>query len=89
MEEKHHGISLKVTDTSNKHVPVSNPGIEHLHGKEIAKAHREHLIKRFPHLKNRNSTERAATMKSDSYMQKYVKDKNDKTLEKVTKNYSG
>jgi hypothetical protein len=87
MEEKHHGISLKVTDSTNKHVPVSNPGMNHLHGTEISERHKKNIIKKFPHLKNRGVKERRAEMKTDSYLHDSVKSENEKTLHEVAKNY--
>ena len=41
-EEKHHGISLKVTDKKSGNLPVSNPGMESTYGgDEVLKAHRK------------------------------------------------
>lgn len=89
MEEKHHGISLKVTDSSNKHVPVSNPGEKSFHGaKEHLESHRKHILKKFPQLKHaKNAATRKEMMKADSHMHDYVKKKNTETLEKSAKKY--
>lgn len=50
---KHHGVSLKVTDTGSKHVPVSNAGKEALHPEfeSEQKAHWEKMHNTFPGLK--------------------------------------
>lgn len=89
MEEKHHGISLKVTDSSNKHVPVSNPGEKTFHGaKEVLDAHRKDILEKFPHLKHaKNRETRKAMLDSDHHMKNYVKHKNAETLEKATRVY--
>jgi hypothetical protein len=89
MEEVHHGISLKVTDSSNKHVPVSNMGEKSFHGaKETLDAHRAHILKKFPKLKHAtNAATRKEMMKSDSKMHEYVKKKNKQTLEHAAKKY--
>lgn len=89
MEEIHHGISLKVTDSSNKHVPVSNPGEKSFPGaKEHLDAHRKHILKKFPQLKHAsNATSRKDMMKADSHMRDYVKSKNTETLNKASKSY--
>jgi hypothetical protein len=89
MEEIHHGISLKVTDSSNKHVPVSNLGEKSFHGaKEVLQSHREHILRKFPKLKHATNAEtRKAMMKSDSKMNDYIREKNKKTLEQAAKKY--
>lgn len=52
-EIKHHGVSLKVSDGTSKHVPVSNAGKEALHPEfgDDQKTHWEKLYKTFPGLK--------------------------------------
>lgn len=89
MEEKHHGISLKVTDSANKHVPVSNPGEKSFHGsKEILNQHRAHILKKFPKLKHAtNAATRKEMMRSDKNMHDYVKKKNTETLTHAAKAY--
>ena len=89
MQEIHHGISLKVTDSSNKHVPVSNTGEKSLHGvKKVLDAHRKHILKSFPQLKHAsNATSRKDMMKADPKMKEYVKKKNTETLHKAAKAY--
>ena len=48
----HHGISLKVTDSSSKHVPTSNLGIKSLGPKAESSLdeHRRTILKKFPKL---------------------------------------
>ena len=89
MKEIHHGISLKVSDSSNKHIPVSNPGEKSLHGlKEILDSHRKTILKKFPKLKHAtNAPTRKEMMRSDAKMHDYVKKKNTETLHKAAKKY--
>lgn len=89
MQEVHHGISLKVTDSSNKHIPVSNPGEKTFHGaKEHLDAHRKNILKKFPQLKHAtNRATRKEMMKSNPSMKEYVKKKNTEVLNKVAKTY--
>lgn len=79
----HHGISLKVSDTNNKHVPVGNPGIDStLGGKEILEKHREELKKKHPKI-NASPAVRRAHMKSDEKLRESVRKKNTETLRKI------
>jgi hypothetical protein len=76
MQVIHHGISLKVTDSSSKHVPTSNPGIEHAGPKAKAhlEAHRKSILKKYPELKKAsNASERKGMMKANPSMQSHVK----------------
>lgn len=84
----HHGVSLKVTDTSSKHVPTSNPGIEHAgpEAKEHLKQHRKDIVEKHPELMSAsNASERKGMMKANPKMHDYVKSKNKETLNKVAK----
>lgn len=85
---KYHGVSLKVTDTTNKHVPVSNPGIEStLGGDKILQKHREDISNKFPALnKATNAGARKELMKSNPKMEAYVKSRNAETLQAIAKN---
>ena len=85
MQEVHHGISLKVTDSSNKHIPVSNPGEKTFHGaKEHLDAHRKNILKKFPQLKHAtNRATRKEMMKSNPSMKEYVKKKNTEILNTI------
>jgi hypothetical protein len=89
MEEIHHGISLKVTDSTSKHVPTSNPGINYAgpKAKKIHDAHRKDIIKKYPKLVTQasNAGERKAMMNSSPRMKAYVKAKNTETLHKIAK----
>ena len=85
---KFHGVSLKVTDSTNKHVPVSNPGIEStLGGDKILEKHREDITNKFPALKKvTNAAGRKELLKSNPKMEAYVKARNTETLQAIAKN---
>lgn len=81
---KYHGVSLKVSDGSSKHVPVSNPGMESTHGgHKIVEKHREEIRKKFPSLTKMSVKDRKAKVKSSSRMQSWLKKKNTETLQKL------
>ena len=79
------GVSLKVSDKTNKHVPVSNPGMESTYGAEhILEAHREHLKEKFPELENATNKEsRKALLKSNPKMEEYVRAKNKEVMSDI------
>lgn len=84
---KHHGISLKVTDSSSKHVPTSNLGIKAA-GPDAQHTHDEHrraILKKYPKLATHatNAKQRKEMMKNDPKMQDFVKHKNTETLHKI------
>jgi len=81
----HHGVSLKVSDANNKHVPVSNPGMSSMHGAEKhLEAHKNDLNKSHPALKTGNAKSRKDYIKSlPSHVQSDIKAKRVKTLHKV------
>ena len=85
---KHTGASLKVTDSSTKHVPVSNFGIESTHGGQpILDAHRTAILKKYPSLKAaKNAGQRKEILKSNPHMTEDIKTRNKATLENVAKN---
>lgn len=61
----HHGVSLKVTDRTSKHIGVSNPGKEAMYGAHhLITAHRESLEHQHPALKKSNAAKRKAYVKS-------------------------
>jgi hypothetical protein len=82
----HHGRSLKVTDSTSKHVPISNLGIKSA-GPNAASIHAEHkknILRKFPKLANTsNGEQRRDLMKSDPVMDKHVRQKNTETLHKI------
>jgi hypothetical protein len=88
-QQVHHGVSLKVTDSSNKHVPVSNPGEKTFHGADKhLEAHRTDILQQHPELKHAGNREaRKAMMKANPKMKDYVKKKNAETLHNVAKTY--
>lgn len=88
MKVIHHGVSLKVTDSSSKHVPSSSLGIEHL-GPEAKKhydAHRKGILKAHPKLRTAtNKMQRKEILKANPKMHADVKKRNADTLNKVAK----
>lgn len=88
MKVIHHGVSLKVTDSSSKHVPSSSLGIEHL-GPEAKKhydAHRKGILKAHPKLKTAtNKAQRKEVLKANPKMHADIKKRNADTLNKVAK----
>jgi hypothetical protein len=84
-EEKHHGISLKVTDKKSGNLPVSNPGVEStLGGEEVLKSHRKRLIKKQPWIaKIKNARARKEFMRANPAIQKQVREANSKALNDV------
>jgi hypothetical protein len=87
MEVLHHGISLKVTDSSSKHVPTSNLGIkaagpkaQHTHDE-----HRREILRKYPKLGTHatNAEQRKEMMKNNPKMKEFVKKKNTETLHKI------
>lgn len=88
MQVLHHGISLKVTDSSSKHVPTSNPGIEYAgpNAKKHLELHRTSILKKYPELKKAsNAPERKGMMKANPSMKIHVKQENQETLHKIAK----
>jgi len=89
MEIKHHGISLKVTDSSSHHVPTSNLGIKAAGPKaaQILDDHRRDILKKFPKIGTHatNAKQRKEMMKNNTRMKNYVQAKNKETLDKVAK----
>jgi hypothetical protein len=89
MEEIHHGISLKVTDSTSKHVPTANPGINAAgpKAKKIHDDHRREIIKKYPKLVTHatNASQRKEMMRNSPRMKSFVKSKNTETLHKIAK----
>ncbi len=83
-KKKYHGVSLKVSDQSSKHVPVSNPGMESTYGgNKILDAHRNSIKKKFPSLGKMTVKERKEKVKSSPRMQATIKKMNGETLHKL------
>tara|TARA_B110000211_G_scaffold206355_1_gene241302 strand:- start:803 stop:1879 length:1077 start_codon:yes stop_codon:yes gene_type:complete len=82
----HHGISLKVTDNTSKHIGVSNPGSDAMYGgHHMITAHRESLEKQHPALKKSNATKRKAYVKSLSENERNkIRTQNTQALHKVS-----
>jgi hypothetical protein len=89
MEVLHHGISLKVTDSSSKHVPTSNLGKESLGPKaqEHQDNHRREILKKYPKLATHatNRVQRKEMMAKNPKMKEFVKNKSKETTQKVAK----
>ena len=86
-EVKHHGVSLKVTDSGSKHVPTSNLGIKSL-GPKAQDHHDEHrrsILKKYPKLATHatNAAHRKEMLKNDSKMKEFIHKKNTETLHKI------
>jgi len=83
---KHHGVSLKVTDKKDKHVPVTNPGMESTYGgAEILRKHKEEIAKAHPELANIKGTKaKKAWMKANPKVNADIRARNTKALNDVT-----
>lgn len=85
-KKRYHGISLKVTDSRNKNIPVSNPGMASMHGaEETLEKHRKRVGREFPLLKGMNKKEQKGYVKKHLSVQTKIKSLNTKTLNKVAK----
>ena len=76
MEVLHHGISLKVTDTSSHHVPTSNLGIKAA-GPNAQKTHDEHrraILKKYPKLSNHSKKNNEFNKFINKYREKHTYD---------------
>jgi hypothetical protein len=86
---KHHGISLKVTDSASKHVPTSNLGLKSLGPKaeSTLDQHRRTILKKFPKLGTHatNKKQRKEMLKKHPKMANFIKNKNHETLHKMAK----
>jgi hypothetical protein len=82
---KYHGVSLKVTDNTNKHITASNPGLKANYSAEhIVHEHRAKIAEKYPELmKAKNKKERSAMMKNNSEMKKHVTNANRETATKI------
>jgi hypothetical protein len=84
-EEKHHGVSLKVTDKKSGNLPVSNPGMEStLGGKEVLENHRKKLIKKHRWISEiTNPDARKAYMRANPAIRSEVREANSRALNAV------
>lgn len=87
-QTKFHGVSLKVTGSSSKQVPVSNPGIEStLGGEKIHETHKNAIKAAYPKLAAApNAKARKAILSADPRMQKDISERNKATLTSMAKN---
>jgi hypothetical protein len=82
----HHGVSLKVSDETSKHVPTSNPGLDNAgpDARKHLEDHRKDIVQRHPELKKAsNEGERKGMMKANPEMDKHVRQKNREVLHKI------
>jgi hypothetical protein len=85
---KFHGVSLKVTKSSSKQVPVANPGIEStLGGNKIHESHKKAILQAHPKLASvSNAAARKAILKTNPKMQADISERNKKALTSIAKN---
>lgn len=83
--QKHHGVSLKVTGSSNKHVPASNFGVESsgAMAKELHAAHKDSILKSYPVLAGKNKAQRKQIVRADPKMNSDIRSRNTKLLHSV------
>lgn len=83
-QQKFHGVSLKVSDTS-RHPSAINAGNASTYGigDEEQKKHRKDIIKNFPELIGGNAGFRKQLLKSNPRLQEFMKIRNKKTKENV------
>lgn len=79
------GASLKVTDSTNHNVPVSNPGMESMYGADaILQEHRDGIKAEYPELGSLTSADaRKEAMKNNPKMDSFVRSRNKETLDKI------
>ena len=85
---KFHGASLKVTDSTSKHVPVSNPGMESTYGGQaILDKHRKSILRDYKKelAGATNAAKRKEVIKNNPKMQADIKTRNGHTLHAIAK----
>lgn len=82
---KYHGVSLKITDGTNKHITASNPGMEATHGgHHIVAEHRKKVLEKYPELhKTKNKKERKELMSKNPEMKSHITHANYETTSKL------
>lgn len=82
---RYHGVSLKVTDTNKKHIPVSNPGMASMHNAEhTLENHRKNILRKFPDMKGMSVKERKEHVKKYPHLVgAALKHMHAKTLNKI------
>jgi len=84
---RHHGVSLKVTDSATKHVPISNLGLKSPGTEKIHTDHKTNLLKKYPILKHAtNATSRKAILDSNPGMKSHVQEANKKLVHHLAAN---
>ena len=86
----YHGVSLKVTDTSNKNITAANPGIEYSgsNAKEMHENHKKDIIRDYPNLNKSNDDDRKAELRSNPAIQADIKTRNRKLLHAVASHHA-
>lgn len=86
----YHGVSLKVSDTSNKNIPSSSLGIESSgsKAKEISEKHKNDILKAHPSLAGKNKDARKAELESNPKMKADIKERNLKTLHSIASSHA-
>lgn len=85
---KHHGVSLKVTDGTSKHVPVSNPGMESTYGaQKILDKHRKGILRDYKKELSgaTNAEKRKEVVRNNPKMDSDIKSRNGQTLHAIAK----
>jgi len=83
----YHGVSLKVSDNSNKNIPSSSLGIKSAgsKAKELHDRHKSDILKAHPILTGKNKAARKAELNSNPKMKADIKQRNLKLLHNVAK----
>ena len=86
----HHGVSLKVSDNSNKNIPTSSLGVESggSKAKEHFAAHKSAILKAHPTLIGKNKADRKEAAKEHPKMHADIKERNKKLLNKVADDHA-
>lgn len=84
---RHHGVSLKVTDSSNKNIGASNLGMESMGSKanQIHADHKKAIVAAHPELgKLSNKEKRAGYLKANPKVKDHIADMNKATIRKTS-----
>jgi hypothetical protein len=87
---RHHGISLKRSD-STEDVQIANPGIEALHGAEhILQKHRDDIRKSYPQVGSQsNSRKRKDVVRANPALRDEIRERNRRTLSAMSEHLAG
>lgn len=81
----YHGVSLKVSDNSNKNITTSNLGIESAgsKAKEMHEKHKSDILKDYPNLNKNNRDDRKAELNSNPAVKADIISRNKKLLRTI------